>query len=383
MSVPKEALEAVERLLRTRTGVTRGVVPVGRAMVTKIIQSGAAQSLIGAPRATRIWGCVATLLDNQEFKMVDDIRRTHTWMSLAELETKKETAVASWSTDQHLKTKAQASQLTDSVREWLTENEEVVAGTNVRKVRPGKLNQLKGARKNMAAKRGGPTAILAAILRLQAQGEAVMMQAPGGPRNKAESEDWITSTIQWMVAAGWEAHSQATTLAAKARDTCRNNGIGQVPQTLLVLDLGEGWGSIRQGIEQARPGARVVGADRRGQTYTGWRHGTITAELEHNWEGQHTDLLTALSKKASVPVGKWHLVTLCPECTLFSAVNAINQVKGAAHGKKAVTALNTTAASPARVALEMQWYNAAKKALETQLLSLEAHPHITFMLEGS
>ena len=126
----------------------------------------------------------------------------------------------------------------------------------------------------------------------------------------------------------------------------------------------------------------MVGADRRGQPYTGWRHGTITAELEHNWEGQHTDLLAALSKKASVPVGKWHLVTLCPECTLFSAVNAINQVKGAAHGKKAVTALNTTAASPARVALEMQWYNAAKKALETQLLSLEAHPHITFLLEN-
>ena len=80
-----------------------------------------------------------------------------------------------------------------------------------------------------------------------------------------------------------------------------------------------------------------MGADRRGFTCTGIMMGHITAEVEHGWSAQDTDLITALSKKASVPARKWKLVTLEPECTLLPVANAINQRSGSAHGKWALS----------------------------------------------
>ena len=61
--------------------------------------------------------------------------------------------------------------------------------------------------------------------------------------------------------------------------------------------------------------------------------GHITTEVEHDWSAQDTDLITALSKKASVPASRRSLVTLEPECTLLSAANATNQRNGSTHGK--------------------------------------------------
>ena len=68
-----------------------------------------------------------------------------------------------------------------------------------------------------------------------------------------------------------------------------------------------------------------------------------TAGVEHDWSAQDNDLITALSEEASVPVSRWNLVTLEPECTLLSIANAINQKKGSAHGKWSLTELNICA----------------------------------------
>ena len=130
------------------------------------------------------------------------------------------------------------------------------------------------------------------------------------------------------------------------------------------------------------PGAHVVGVDRRGFTYTGTVMGHITAEVEHNWSAQDTDLITALSKKASVPASAWNLVTLEPECTLLSVANAINQKSGSAHGKWALIELNIRNSTPQRQMEEATRYQQAKEGIRLQLITLEKHPLLPFFLEN-
>ena len=52
-------------------------------------------------------------------------------------------------------------------------------------------------------------------------------------------------------------------------------------------------------------------------SWTGFQEGYITAEIMHDWNQRNSaggsDLVTAVSKKASVPVGAWDVVDLEPE----------------------------------------------------------------------
>ena len=52
---------------------------------------------------------------------------------------------------------------------------------------------------------------------------------------------------------------------------------------MWALNIGEGLRSVGRHITNMVPGAHVVGADRRGFTYTGKVMGHITAEAEHDW----------------------------------------------------------------------------------------------------
>ena len=56
---------------------------------------------------------------------------------------------------------------------WVEENEEEVA-PGVYAVRPGKLNQLKAAKKKTAQTRGGPAAIMATIVELASEGTVTL-----------------------------------------------------------------------------------------------------------------------------------------------------------------------------------------------------------------
>ena len=75
-----------------------------------------------------------------------------------------------------------------------------------------------------------------------------------------------------------------------------------------MLNLGEGWRSIANAVQKKYPTARVVGVDRRGFTWTGYVRGyiTCTAEVHHDWShkssAEGSDLISAVSKKASAPV---------------------------------------------------------------------------------
>jgi hypothetical protein len=126
--------------------------------------------------------------------------------------------------------------------------------------------------------------------------------------------------------------------------------------------------------------------DRRGFTWTGFVGGYITAEVHHDWSqkssAEGSDLITAVSKKASVPVTAWDMINLEPECTLFSAANAQNTTTGCAHGKHAEKPSSIANMTPERLAEERQDYAEAIAGVVTQLESLECHPLLAFLLEN-
>ena len=267
-----------------------------------------------------------------------------------------------------------------TVKAWIEENEEEIA-PGVYAVRPGKLNQLKAAKKKTAKARGGPTAIIATIVELASEGTATLQQTPNKTHKRGKWVNWIEDTVEWMVQSGWIEDSEADEMTRKAKVTCEKYTTTTKP-TMLALNLGEGWRSVGRAIAKLIPGAHIAGADRRGRTYTGTLHGTITAELKHDWTNQTTDLITALSRKASISPKAWDLITMEMECTLFSRANIINQATGSAHGIWALTPLNRANAAPGRVEEEEELYKLAVEAVETQVDSLERHPEIPFLVEN-
>ena len=86
-----------------------------------------------------------------------------------------------------------------------------------------------------------------------------------------------------------------------------------------------------------QPTARVVGVDRRGLTWAGFERGYVTAEVHHDRSqrssAEGSDLISAVSKKASVPATAWDVIDLGPECTPFSTANSQNTTRGCAHGR--------------------------------------------------
>ena len=126
--------------------------------------------------------------------------------------------------------------------------------------------------------------------------------------------------------------------------------------------------------------------DKRGFTWTGYVEGYITAEVMHDWtqksSAEGSDLITALSKKAAVPVGAWDVIDLEPECTLFSTANVQNVSRGCTHGKHLDSPANLASMTPERLAKERADYAQARAGVVTQLLSLERHPELAFLLEN-
>ena len=114
--------------------------------------------------------------------------------------------------------------------------------------------------------------------------------------------------------------------------------------------------------------------------------GYITAEVMHDWNQQSSaagsDLITAVSKKAAVPVGAWDVIDLEPECTLFNTANVQNVSRGCTHGKHLDSPASLASMTPERLAEEREDYAQARAGVVTQLLSLERHPELAFFLEN-
>ena len=156
-----------------------------------------------------------------------------------------------------------------------------------------------------------------------------------------------------------------------------------------MLNLGEGWRSVAKAVLKKYPTARVVGVDRRGFTWTGYERGYITAEVHHDWSqkssAEGSDLISAVSKKASVPVTAWDVIDLEPECTVLpapSTANNQNTTRGCAHGKHAEKPASIANMAPERRAEERQMYAEARAGVVIQLQSLERHPLLAFLLEN-
>ena len=174
-------------------------------------------------------------------------------------------------------------------------------------------------------------------------------------------------------------------LVRKARLTASEYEIGGEPE-LRVLNLGEGWKSIAKAMLKYYPTARVVGVDKRGFTWTGYVEGYITAEAMPDWtqksSAEGRDLIAAVSKKAAVPIGAWDMIDLEPECTLFSTTNIQNVSRGCTHGKHLDSPASLASMTPDRLAKEREDYAQTRVGVVTQLLSLERHQDLAFLLEN-
>ena len=83
-----------------------------------------------------------------------------------------------------------------------------------------------------------------------------------------------------------------------------------------------------------------------------------------------------------MPASRWSLVTLELEYSLLSVANAINQRNGSPHGKWALTELKMRNSTPQRQMEEATKYQQAKDGVRIQLISLETHPFLPFLLEN-
>jgi hypothetical protein len=156
----------------------------------------------------------------------------------------------------------------------------------------------------------------------------------------------------------------------------------QVKPRMTVVEFFEGSRTIGRELEERFEGVQVIGVDRRGRLYTGTRHGEITAAVQHDLgkESAHNQI-QAVARKAGISVRQWAMAWMSPECTPLVPVNAMNQKKGAAHGRWAQTELNKDNAQPGRVELEEEYLRETVNTARMMLEALEQEPGLSFALE--
>ena len=372
----EEVMNAVEALLRKAMKKPRGKMQIKRRHVDKLLSSNSQSRAIGKPRADIIWGCVAELISSRQHVNGDMTLTT------SHLELLRARGIAAL--QDGAKGKSHRVELRGSITVWLEENEERVEGQPFL-LRPGKLNQLKASRQKTLSTKGRRSALMASLTLLASEGVATLQRTPSKGNKKGKWYSWIEDSVSWMQAAGWLEEGEAESVTVAARETADEHEIKGEPE-VLTLNLGEGWRSIATAVLKKYPTARVVGVDRRGFTWTGFARGYITAEVHHDWSqkssAEGSDLISAVSKKASVSVTAWDMINLEPECTLFSAANTQNVSRGCTHGKHLDSPANLANMTPERLAEERLDYAEAIAGVVTQLESLERHPLLAFLLEN-
>lgn len=267
-----------------------------------------------------------------------------------------------------------------TVLTWIQENEQNESRPMI--LRGAKLRQLISAKKKTASTRGGTKAIYAALAILTAEGEVALQRNPNRDRNKGEWADWIEESAGWMRERDWLTSELER--ANTVRDANRANGKEQKERKKhLVLDIGEGWGSIRTIVEEMEESVETIGVDRRGHTYTGVKKGTITAEVDLDLTGSFRGgVLKAIEKKAGRSIRCWTLVWLSPECSPLSIANAMNQGTGSAHGRWAQSEGNKGNATEGNLKLEEDYLKEAEHSTRNLLEALEMQPLLSFALEN-
>jgi hypothetical protein len=269
------------------------------------------------------------------------------------------------------------------VRAWLEENEQQTGGTIL--LRPQKLNALKAAKKALTKERGGRQALMAAITILCANGEATLSQEPTKPRRRGKNRGWRQESVEWMVERGWLRGGEEADLTLAAAE--QHHSSQELKETkYLMVDFGEGWGSVGRAIREMDPEVEVVGLDRRGLTYTGTKHGVITSAVNHDFsrpvETVKESIRRTLERKVGRSAKQWVIAWMSPECTLWSQGNYMNQTKGAARGLKAMLPKNVSAAAPGRLAQESELTEGAKRGVTYLITFLEETPGLLFAVEN-
>ena len=180
-------------MLRVTMKTKSGPMRIKNCHVTKLIHSNRNSKLVGRKRAaviSLIWGCVAQLIESQGHMNQD--------MAITEEESAMLVANTRAEFGEIPKGRAHRIEMVGTVRTWIEENEEEVA-PGVYLVRPGKLNQLKAAKKKTAQTRGGSMAIIATIVELASEGSATLQQTPNKAYRQGKWEEWIPDTVEWMV----------------------------------------------------------------------------------------------------------------------------------------------------------------------------------------
>ena len=182
-----------------------------------------------------------------------------------------------------------------------------------------------------------------------------------------------------MLGGGWIQEGEAQEIRSKATEMKERQ---QKAGEHIVVDIGEGWGSVRRAL-QALPGVTVVGVDRRGHTNTGAKHGVITAAVNHDLASKgKEDILTTLARKVGARPRRWTLVWMSLECSSMSIANAINQATGSAHGKWANTEQNKRNTTEERIQQEVEYLRETNEVLENITEALQQHPELKFALEN-
>ena len=368
---------AIEAIIRKITHTPRGRMKIQRWHVKKAINTNAAKSHVGQDRADKTWGWVAKAVDLGEHALKDKATWSQDWLSAEERTILRARADVAWGGGESASRRAHRMEVTGAVATWISENEEP-AGEGAQTLRPQKMNQMMAAKKAMTKSRGGVKAIYAAMTILTVQGKIRLSEIPRRRHNKGEWITWREEAVQWMLEHGWMEEEEAE----KAEETIRGMAQqGETPEH-IVVDVGEGWGSVRRAL-QALPGVRVIGVDRRGHTNTGRKHGVITAAVDHDLtiKGKE-DLLTTLGRKVGSRPERWTLLWLSLECSSMSVANAMNQATGSAHGKWAQSSQNKSAATCTRIQQEEEYLRETIEVLRNVVEALEKHPTLHFALEN-
>ena len=362
----------VEGIFRSVTK-QKGMMRINKEHIRAATKSRAGQKTVGTRRADKLWGWIARARARGSIELDEPVALTE---GAQRVLTERE--AAAWG-DQGATARAHKAEMVGSVRTWLAENEQRREGKSDFILREQKLAQLKMARKAMAASRGGLIAIMAAIVLLMATGEVILEAIPRDQHSRARNTGWAREAADWMAVAGWLTEPEAEAAHQKAA-----LAQAMMPQyEEIVVDVGEGWGSVGRSIREKYKATRVIGVDRAPMKQTGVKHGIITAAVEHDLaKGAPETATRALERKVGYAISAWTLMWLSLECSILSVANHINKPKGAARGPMATSPQNIRNATQERLREEKAQYLDCQQALENVLGIMEANPTLLFAFEN-
>ena len=370
--------DAIKRMMHELCDVHNGVIYVSREHLAAATKTRRYQHLIGTPRADRLRGWIAGEVENGRAMLLDP--EGLEWMGHQERitaqlrvrllqETVAETATL-------LKAQLEVEEAVSAVLAWATENEEPSRQGAPIVLRQEKRAQLRTARHRLW-ERLGTGAMDATIL-------VLVMRALAYPEVDPKRGDWIQTAAQWALSRGWilgdvvEVAQKTRTQLEDMRKTTSSRD-GQRTGD-MILDLGEGWGSI--GTAAAEMSCATIGVDRAGLLYQGNLHGHIRARVQIDFASPGTaNLLQRVARKAEISLHRLLLVWLSPECTLLSRANVMNISRGCAHGPYTESPQNLASVTPQRLIQERANYADCKRGIVAQLLALEQE-QIAFALEN-